>query len=336
MKCISGFQFNFDTELNISMKEDCWTKVELSNKFDVKFKMMRREESSPNHEMNKMLSSFSVGAATVHDLETSDKDINISESNTPGLFDPDFGVLNSDLNDTEVVLINTDEFMDGYDKADENFRCNVCGFLTDSVLSVCCHLKEQHSNWQSLLGEKKRKLGNANDYPNWKEELKDKFDELIISKCSQPARDAWENQKVIENKEEYVQVRTEILQRTRSHIVDIYGTVSTPSLKVMEYVVDILSRGYPFMFSIQEGSSTSKSLGVGYGCGGAFGNKYLAKNMRDRISQKQSALRSEELKSLGHCNDEITPVPKKGNRAQKYGKLIEYPFKCVKKLLARS
>ena len=289
------------------MKDDMWSKVETSDKFNVKFKKLN------NHD----LSTISL------DKELSENSLLLSDSDNPDMTNPDFGELkNHEVENAQVVLINTEEYCNGYIQVDEHFRCSLCGYLTDSVLSVCCHLQEQHVNWENTLEEKKRKLGNVNDYPQWKEDLRDNFDEIIISKCSQPTKAAWTSKKSIENREEYIQVRTEILQRTRSHIVQIYGTVSTPNLKVMDYVVNILSRGYPYMFSNEEGGSTkSKSIGTGYGCGGAFGNKYLAKNMRDRIAQRQSALRSEELKAQGACDeDDVSPLTKKGKRAQKYGK----------------
>ena len=105
--------FIFDNELNISMKEGLWTKVELTDKFNVKFKMLssRRDEAASGQEVDKLSSDSSVRDANVLDLEVSDVDSSISEKTTPSMFDPEFGVLNNDLDNTEVVLINTDEYV---------------------------------------------------------------------------------------------------------------------------------------------------------------------------------------------------------------------------------
>ena len=323
MLSLSGYQFTFDTELNVNLKGN-WKKVVISDKFDVKFK----KEDICDKSFRDNQFNFNVS-------ETVDQNLfNNTLDGIPIVIDQNVTIEREDgshlyVDNRELEVINVADFTDGYEEIDKNIRCKICGFLTEEITVVCGHLQQQHDNWREEVSRiKKRRLGNVNANPDWQEELKRNFYEIIISKCSLMTRDSWCSKEVINNKEKFIGVRTEILKFLREHIVEIFGTVSTPSLQVLESVVGFLASGYPFMFGDGEGAaSKSKDISSGYGCGGAFGNRYLAKSLRDRISQKQTALRLEESKAEGTCDErEETHVTRKGNKAQKYGNVVTSKF----------
>ena len=313
----------FDQELNVDMVDmNVWNKSVGSSKFKVKFKKIEvLKDSSTTLDCSIDSIQSSINNSFV-----------IQESLVPNadiLFDGNIGDLNvppsQDRNAQEVHFIQVDEFKEGYSFINGNCRCLICGFLSNEVVTVCSHILDQHGNdWRESIAKMlNKKRGNVHLYPNWDKELKRNFDELLISKCSEKTRIAWRSKEVIDDKESFISVRTEILSGLINHIVDVYGIVSTPTQSVIEEsVVSLIKQGYPFMFSDVEGSASSnKKLNKGYGCGGAFGNKYLAKNLRDRISQKQSALRLAQMNSaVGSTEEEVTAPFKKGNRPHKYGK----------------
>ena len=312
--------------MNVDLKGN-WKKVVITDKFDVKFKKEDIcDKSFRDHQ-------FDFGVS-----ETIDQNLLSSKlGDIPIVIDQNVTIEGEDgsqlyVDNREFEVINVADFTDGYEEIDKNIRCKLCGFLTEEVTVVCGHLQHQHDNWRQEVSRiKKRRLGNVNANPYWQDELKRNFYEIIISKCSQTTRDSWCSKEVINNKEKFIGVRTEILKILREHIVEIFGTVSTPSLQDLESVVGFLASGYPFMFGDGEGAAgKSKDVSSGYGCGGAFGNRYLAKSLRDRISQKQTALRLEESKAEGTCDgEEETLKIRKGNKAQKYGNVLLSNFSLL-------
>ena len=91
-------------------------------------------------------------------------------------------------------------------------------------------------------------LGSVYLNPDWRSELEANFNLLIIEKCSLQTRDAWNNNKHLEDPSKFVEIRKEILNRLIDHTVSVYGITSTPSTEVLKEIwLKILNPGYPFM-----------------------------------------------------------------------------------------
>ena len=143
---------------------------------------------------------------------------------------------------------------------------------------------------------------------------------FYFPKCSHDTKVAWNQNEVITDRRKFTDIRSEILRLLVSHIVDVYGTVSSPKLKSLEYVVNnILRPGYPFMFSDDDNSALSiPSLGSGYGRGGIKGNLNLYKCLWDSVYQKQCKLKKGMM--LPSCDDdEEGNKGKRGRKPHKYG-----------------
>ena len=249
--------------------------------------------------------------------------------------------VNLDGNVVEVLEVdaNVAAVQQLCEQVEDNHRCIICGFLSPDSNVVLVHIVNDHQNWQELLETgKRRKLGNVNNYPEWKKDLEKNFQETIISKCSLATRTAWNSNEKIADRSKFQEVRTEILKELVNHIVAVYGIVSTPNHKTLDAVLsDILSPGYPFMFGQNNDSAANVvGLGFGYGLGGMNGLKTLSKNLWDRIYQKQTKLKKALLQSAAapnthndggegedEGNDEsLATAPRKGKKPFKYGMLL--------------
>ena len=215
-----------------------------------------------------------------------------------------------------------------YEMVGDNARCLICGYLSPDPNVVMSHILD-HPDWtQFLPSVNVRKLGNVNNYPEWKEDLKKNFVDEIINKCSQDTRVAWAQNEKITDQAKFLEVRTEIINKLVNYIVDVYGTVSTPKYKTLESLVkDILAPGYPYMFRTDEDSAQSNpSLGFGYGRGGLKGLENLHKNLWDKIYLKQSKLKKDLMISTndeeaGDHDDQVNRNGRKTRRPHKYGKI---------------
>ena len=250
--------------------------------------------------------------------------------------------VNLDGNVVEVLEVdaNVAALQQLCEQVEDNHRCIICGFLSTDASVVLAHIVNDHQNWQELLETgKRRKLGNVNNYPEWKKDLEKNFCETIISKCSLATRTAWNSNEKITDRSKFQEVRTEILKELVNHIVDVFGVVSTPNHKTLDAVLsDILAPGYPFMFGQNNDSATNVvGLGFGYGLGGMNGLKTLSKNLWDRIYQKQTKLKNALLQSAaapntrndggegeedGQNDESVATASKKGKKPFKYGMLL--------------
>ena len=226
------------------------------------------------------------------------------------------------------------------EQVEDNHRCIICGFLSTDVSVVLVHIVNDHHNWQQLLETgKMRKLGNVNNYPEWKKDLEKNFHETIISKCSLATRTAWNSNEKITDRSKFQEVRSEIIKELINHIVDVFGVVSTPNHKTLDAVLsDVLAPGYPFMFGKNDDSASKvDGLGFGYGLGGMNGLKTLSKNLWDRIYQKQTKLKKSLLQSAaglntrndggegeeeGNDDESVATASRKGKKPFKYGMLL--------------
>ena len=173
---------------------------------------------------------------------------------------------------------------------------------------------------KEILPENYKRLGNVNNYPEWKTDLKENFVEWIINKCSLDTRVAWAQNEMITDQRKFAEVRSEIIRKVVNHVVDVYGTVSSPKIRTLESIVnDILGPGYPFMF---RDATSIPSLGFGYGRGGLRGISNLPNNLWNDVYQKQSKLRK-EMMHFSNDDDEVGNIGtwKKGRsrKPHKYG-----------------
>lgn len=219
-----------------------------------------------------------------------------------------------------------------YEMVDDNARCLLCPFLSPDPNITMTHILD-HPNWSQFLPSVMsdvnvhvRKLGNVNNYPEWKEDLKKNFVDEIINKCSQDTRVAWAQNEKLTDQEKFLEVRNEIINKLVNFIADVYGTVSSPSYKTLDSVVkEILAPGYPYMFRNDEDSASSNpNLGFGYGRGGLKGLENLHKNLWDKIYLKQSKLKKEAMipstdEEAG--DDQGNRTGRKTRRPHKYGKI---------------
>ena len=123
-------------------------------------------------------------------------------------------------------------------------------------------------------------------------------------------REAVANGEIIENINKKKEVRRELVDETISHILDIFGHVSKPTIAEMREIVHELSFHYRALFKDDEG--------VGYGLGGGRGISGLANQMLDKFRKKQLA-----AKMKANLQDEkvVLPAPRlKGKKALIYGK----------------
>ena len=220
-----------------------------------------------------------------------------------------------------------------YEIVEDKARCHLCGFLSHDPTFVMTHIMESHPNWQQCIPTPTpvtyRKLGNVNNYPEWKDDLKKDFVDLIVNKCSLDTRVAWAKNEKITNQYKFLEIRSEILRKLVEHIAQVYGTVSSPNFKTLEFIVkEILAPGYPFMFRADDDSaSTIPGLGFGYRRGGLKGVENLHKNLWDQVYQKQCKLRKEMMGASNDNDDEGDNEVdtgrgsgKKGRKPYKYGK----------------
>ena len=213
-----------------------------------------------------------------------------------------------------------------YEMVGDNARCLLCGYLSPDPNVVMSHILD-HPNWTQFLPPVNvRKLGNVNNYPEWKEDLKRNFVDEIINKCSQDTRVAWAQNEKITDQAKFLEVRTEIINKLVNYIVEVYGTVSTPNYKTLESLVkDILASEYPYMFRTDEDSAHSNpSLGFGYGRGGLKGLENLHKNLWDKIYLKQSKLKKDLMVPSNddeEGDEQVNRTGRKSRKPHKYGKI---------------
>ena len=177
--------------------------------------------------------------------------------------------------------------------------------------SVIGHIYTVHERWKDFViieGDKCPPLGSVYLNPDWRSELEANFNLLIIEKCSLQTRDAWNNNKHLEDPSKFVEIRKEILNRLIDHIVSVYGITSTPSTEVLKEIwLKILSPGYPFMFKKIDDSRTA-TLSFGHGRGGKAGLDELPKQLWDKIHQKQRKMRGGSLINNDECSQETLEI----------------------------
>ena len=298
----------FDQELNIQVSKNAeeWSK-------DIKgdFVIFRRiNQSEANNETDN----------STYEDNSSQKDATVMLSVNEVASED---IIFSNFDDLESQLSGL------YTTIGDNFRCTECGFLTNDMTTLFDHILQKHSESESrVVCQASSQKGNVHVNPQWKDDLKQNFDDLIINKCSEVTRIAWQTKETISDRAKFLDVRKEILKLTMDHIVAVYGIVSSPKVHCLESVVkDILAVGYPFMFGDSDTSaSNDRNLGFGYGAGGLNGVKHLPKQMWDRIYQKQTALRRLNTgpKDDLDLEDESRASSTKGRKPFKYGEYFEF------------
>ena len=203
-------------------------------------------------------------------------------------------------------------------------RCGLCKtFVSSDQAIVIQHILTIHPRWQdekqNIQNSEKQKVSNEFLHPNWKRDLQNKFQDLIITNCSKMTRDAWDNNEKLDGKR-FREVRSEILRRLIDHIIEVFGKVSAPSIADLRQIVnETLSVGYPFMFGKGEGTAQSQEgLGFGHGKGGIWGVEALPKQLKDRILKNQLEIRVAEQEQFDE--DSTVDNTRKGKkRPTKYG-----------------
>ena len=363
--CYLGHNFTFDKTLKLTMKDVNWVKSPLENKSGTWWNIFKlvSKETQPGAGANVDSSAgsfgfslgeaaatsssagFSLGGITSMTAGTSDPAVaastlaslssvtNVVSSSAAGqtvqetVTETTLPVWSVEEQQHVEMLSKLYEIID-----DGKARCHLCGYLSNDPNVVMTHIMESHPNWQQSIPTPViyRKLGNVNNYPEWKEDLKQKFVDLIVDKCSLDTRVAWAQNEKITNQAKFLEIRSEILRKLVDHIVQIYGTVSAPNYKTLEYVVkEILAPGYPFMFRADDNSASNiPNLGFGYRRGGLKGIENLHKNLWDQIYQKQLKLKKEMMLSttdndedVGDNEAETGPGSgRRGRKPHKYGK----------------
>lgn len=210
-----------------------------------------------------------------------------------------------------------------YDQIDGgNYRCSLCGYLSNDSNAVVAHIIYEHQDWKNSIAQSSQKTStsacNIFENSNWKSILKQNFQAMVIDKCSEDTRIAWNQNKDVAIMPKYVEIRTEILKKLAERIFEMHGTGKTPSQSDLEDIVnDCLTRGYPKMF----GEANTKR---GYGAGGANPNKQLPKQLKARIFAMQLRLREEVLREDGQVSQDVDASQrrngaKKGRTGDKYG-----------------
>ena len=96
--------------------------------------------------------------------------------------------------------------------------------------------------------------------PNWMDQMRREFKDLIISKCSPDTIRAYENDVEIDDIRVKKKVRCEIIDSVMDHVLTIYGGLDqVPKLSVMREVPKLLGFKYPNMFQVtgNEGNHAS-------------------------------------------------------------------------------
>ena len=315
---ISGVQFIFDQELSVNVRNEQDWRKDTKGAFVV-FKRINLNEAN-NNEADR---TDSASMSNNNEL-TESMTLNVGEQINEEIIFANFEDLESQLSGL-------------YTKVGENFRCSSCGFLTSEMTFLFDHILQKHSETETKsVTQNSTQLGNVHINPQWKQNLKVNSDDLIIGKCSEATRIAWQTKEKLRTRAKFLEVRGEILKMVINHIVDVFGTVSSPKVSSLESVVkDILAVGYPFMFADSETStSNDKNLGFGYGAGGVSGVKYLPKQLWDKIYQKQTVLRTQNSQQTNNPDDdcvEDSALSKKGRKPFKYGEFIFIDI-CLKTL----
>ena len=139
-------------------------------------------------------------------------------------------------------------------------------------------------------------------HPDWLDKIKRNFHDIVIAKCSHKVREA-----VAKNDK----INKELIDETISHLMDVHGHSTKPTIAEMSEVVFEMAFQYPTMFKDEEGH--------GYGLGGGGGLQGLANQMLDKLRKRQAAakidasLKGENIKQ---------PTRQKGKKASIYGKIV--------------
>ena len=214
----------------------------------------------------------------------------------------------------------------------ENYIC-FCGFLSPDIRLVFNHV-DSHRGWQEYIKPEKEeeipRTRNVHLNPSWKEELKEKFQEKVIDRCSQDTREAWAEKRQEENMGKFTEIRNEIIRKLVDALYEVHGLVSTPSYHTLEGIVsEILADSYPYMFKESDKERREPGLTLGYGRGGALGLKNLHKQIWQKIYNKQMEERKAILANKEKSGDvEPGESLKQGNNPATYG-IDSYKFYSV-------
>ena len=113
MLFVLGYQFTFDTELNVNLKGN-WKKVVITDKFDVKFK----KEDICDKSFRDQQFDFDVSETIDHNL------LNSNLGGIPVVIDQNVTIEGEDgsqlyVDNREFEVINVADFADGYEEIDK-------------------------------------------------------------------------------------------------------------------------------------------------------------------------------------------------------------------------
>ena len=319
-----GFQFLFTRDLDIQMaaNELNWRK-EFSPMFTV-----FTENTAVENPFEKSSSSASVPEQVIASCPISAPSCSSSTVRVP--VNGDISILSEVLSEDDAVKIGQ---LLQVTEDTSSVVCLICGHMMqrdEDLVTLSNHIIG-HDGWREynvVSGEKSKSSTSSSASvflnPDWKKQLFENFDTVIISKCSQETRLAWTNKEEIQNKEKFTSVRFEIIKELKKYLMQTYGTVSLPTEeKLKEIVQKTLTVGYPYMFGTGSNTaSENEELASGYGRGGIHGIKHLPRQIRVELSKEQNKLRREELKANeDRVGDEEADesLVKKGRTKQKFG-----------------
>ena len=302
---LNGYTFVFSKSLEVEIVGGGWKK-EHSKKFIV----FTREANNMENEVNVESGNGSKNVEIEPPPSTSSGNGNIFLS-APILSDEELSQLNKLLGDIDD---------------DGNNVCLVCCFSNPNILVVSQHILDSHSNWKDIVLEQPQAeaSGTQSVFINqdWKSNLINNFDDLIIRSCSELTRNAWHSKIELKEKDKFKKVRREIIQSLEDYLLKIHDTNSLPTEEKLKEIIErTLISGYPFMFGQGAGTAAEcDGLNHGYGLGGIHGVVHLPKQMRVELDKQQRRKRRTEidLEKLDDLEAEES-LAKKGRKPMKFG-----------------
>ena len=145
--------------------------------------------------------------------------------------------------------------------------------------------------------------------PNWLDNIKKNFQDIVVAKCSTKVHEAVAKNDKINHVNKKKEVRKELIDETISHLMDVHGFSTKPTIAEMRQIVFEMAFHYPAMFKEDEGH--------GYGLGGDRGLDGLANQMLDKLRKRQTAAKAEVSPFKGEKDQQ--PTRQKGKKAMIYG-----------------
>ena len=195
----------------------------------------------------------------------------------------------------------------GFREEENHYFCRICGSFTPDTNLIMSHVLQVHADtWRTFDPAQVTAVSDQNTESvasnsqaaenaaspsgsaqisaptihldaNWRSNLIKTFIEDAPLKWSETSRNAWNENEKITDPKKFKKVRQEIIESLIQHCLGVFGDIKRPSEPVLQKLVeDILSKRYPWMFSMEPGNAMDdRSLNHGRGLGGWSGEQNI-------------------------------------------------------------